>query len=137
MNGYGIHSSATSLLQSERLYLLPCNPIVTTKKCCRLSACVNGPLMNFETGKLSHASRFASYIDVRANHFPLCVEIDIYLDFFSQVYKEKTQDHDSLFRLEQVACNDFRVYKPFSVLCETSAIGAYFLNVLLSAEISR
>ena len=56
----------------------------------------------------------------------LCTEIYIHLDIFSQVYKEKTQDHDSLFRLEQVDCNDFRIYKPFGVLCETSTLGVNF-----------
>ena len=56
----------------------------------------------------------------------LCTKIYIYLHIFSQVYKEKTQDHDSMFRLKQISCNYFRVYKPFSVLCETSILGANF-----------
>ena len=58
--------------------------------------------------------------------FGLIFLIYIRFDIFLQVYKEKTQDHDSLFRLEPAACNDFRVYKPFSVLCETSTLGANF-----------
>ena len=71
-------------------------------------------------------SYFHSFSCTDVEETIVSTEIYIHLDNFSQVYKEKTQDHDSLFRLEQLACNDFRVYKPFSVLCETSTQGANF-----------
>ena len=54
MNGYGTHSSAMSQSltqprsqlqeQCERFHLLPCNPIMTTKKMQSQSHSVNGPL---------------------------------------------------------------------------------------------